>query len=247
MVITLLLKEIQYRIATTVLSYCVTCFLCYTLSEEFLFLLALPLKHCNYSHFFISTHLTESFNISITSSCLLSVVFCMPLLLYQLGCFLLPSYTHSQRVCVFVWTQISLSVFVVSVLSIYLVVLPTIFLFFLQCNHTSTSLFVIQFQPKISDFIMLTLRFVGFSSIGCQIPICVLWLIDQQRISLHYCVKQRKALWFLTLVSAALIAPPDVWCQLLTSFVMAFLIEITLLYAYVRYHYVITHKIHTFT
>ena len=245
MVITQFLKEIKYRIVHTLISYCTTCCVCYMFSEDLLFLLALPLKKCNYSYCFISTHLTESLNTYITSSFVFSFFFCMPLLLYQLGCFVLPSCTHSQRLCVVRWTQISLSVMCFSVLSIYWLILPTLWLFLLQCNNTSTSLFVIQFQPKISDFIMLTLRFVAFSSICSQIPVLVLWLIDQQRISLHYCVKQRKSLWFCTFVSAAFIAPPDVWCQLLTSFLIAFLIEITLLYAYIRYHYVITHTMPT--
>lgn len=244
MVITQFLKEMKYRIAWFLFSYCVTWCVCYTLSEELLFLLALPLKQCNdFTVHFISTHLTESLNTAITSSFVLSFFFCTPLLVYQLGCFVLPSCTHSQRLCLVLWTQISLSVFCFSIMAVYLVVLPIIWLFLLQCNDTSTSLFVIQFQPKISDFIMLTLRFLGFSSICFQMPVLILWFIDQQRISLHYCVKQRKSLWFCTLVSVALIVPPDVWCQFLTSSLIALLIEITFLYAYVRCHYETTHQL----
>uniref|UniRef100_UPI0031F3A1A1 Sec-independent protein translocase protein n=1 Tax=Zygnema cf. cylindricum TaxID=3142258 RepID=UPI0031F3A1A1 len=230
-------KEVQIRAVWLMLCILLTFVCCYTFSEELLFLLAKPfLLVSKPNSAFISTQLTETLNTYVTSAVLLCLCACTPYCLYQVWCFFIPSCNQTQR------GQLN-RLFVLSALSLICVVsvsfmwiLPTIWHFLYNLNNTST-LLSIQLQPKIYDFIMLTVRFVFLSSVCSQIPVILLCFIESNVICLQDCVQHRRSVWFCCVLLAAMLTPPDLWCQLTALVLIYVVIEFTIMYAFIRVHY----------
>ena len=255
-----ILSEVRFRFLWCLFSYTITFSFCFFFSEELLYLLAKPFLLLSHpapltSSFdfhnecvivssvktekssippFLSTQLTEALNTYVISSFLFSFVFCIPFFVYQVWCFLIPSYNETQRLQASQFLFLSFGFFVFFLSISFFLLLPTIWLFLYQLNNTSTNLFVIQLQPKIYDFIMLTIRFLCLCSIGSQIPVLVLWLVQLKTILLQDCVKYRSSLVFFCILLSSLLTPPDLFCQLLTTFFMLIIIELTFFYAFVQ-------------
>lgn len=186
---------------------------------------------------FISTQLTEALNTYITSCCIFSFVFCIPFFVYQIWCFLIPSCNQTQRQQVARYILLSVTFFVCFFSISLLFLLPNVWLFLYSLSNTSTKLFVIQLQPKIYDFIMLTIHFMFLSFMGSQIPVILLWLVELNKILLQDCIKYRSSVVLCCILLSALLTPPDFVCQLLTSVFILIVVELTLFYAFVKLHY----------
>ena len=245
-----ILKEARFRLIWSILSFFLTYILCYTFSEELLFLLAKPflevvlptnvdfVKRYSYPSFlFLSTRLTESLNTYLISSFSFAFAFCFPVLWYQVGCFFLPSLTCSQRKLFFECSRMSIFMLVLALCASFLFVLPSIYVFLYKCSDTSTQVFSIQMQPTVFEFTMLTLRFLFLSAFLSQSPLIIFYLIQLRTSFLQNCIKQRQRIWIICVLFSALFTPPDITCQLLCSLFMFFILEITFFYAYLQIHY----------
>ena len=232
-------KEVQFRFVWLIICFCLTCVCCYIFSEELLFLLAKPfLIVYKPNKAFISTQLTETLNTYITSSFIFSFVFCTPYFIYQMWCFLIPSCKQTQRTQLSSFCVLSAFAFVCVFSLSLLCLLPTIWSFLYKLSkNTSSNLLIIQLQPKIYDFIMLTIRFLFLSCVCSQIPVILLCLIEYNIIALQDFIQHRSKLWFCCVLIAALLTPPDLWCQLSALLFVYVLIEFTIMYALVRLHY----------
>lgn len=234
----LILKEVRIRALWLIMCVVCTSVCCYTFSEEFLFLLAKPfivVSKANSS--FISTQLTETFNTYVTSALILGACASAPNLIYQIWCFCIPSCNQTQKVILKRLCFMSAFAFL-AVLSITFVwILPNIWSILYQINKTTSNLFVIQLQPKIYDFILLTMRILLLSSISSQIPILICSCIEYNIISIRDCIKYRRFFAFCSVLVSALLAPPDVWCQLTALLLIHVVIECTILYAFIRVRY----------
>lgn len=202
-------------------------------SEELLFLVVKPYLQVVSNTAFLSTQLTESFSTYITCSCIMCLLYSMPVLFYQLWCFFIPSCSNSIRISFLRYGVFSLFLFL-SVLWISIgYLLPVIWLFFAKCTTTSSSVFVIDLQPRISDFSMLTLKVCFLFCVCSQIPLWFLYGIDKQ--ILKQCIDNRRIIWFCCVLFGALLAPPE-W-QIIASLCLVTLTEITILFGYIQCEY----------
>jgi Tat protein translocase TatC len=186
---------------------------------------------------FISTQLTETLNTYITSILILSCVFSAPNIIYQLWCFLIPSCNSTQRMRLNQICVLSGLAFVCMLSVSFAYIMPNIWYFLLTCGQSSTNQFCIQLQPKIYDFIILTMRFLFCASICSQVPVILIILMEYNIISIQNCIKHRGIFFFCSLCIAAFITPPDLLCQLATSYGLYTCVELTLFYELVRLHY----------
>jgi Tat protein translocase TatC len=231
-------KEVQIRAVWLILCFLLTLVCCYTFSQELLFLLAKPyLLVSKPNSAFLSTQLTETLNTYVTSAVFFSLCACTPLGIYQLWCFFIPSCNQTQRVHLHRWFVLSTLSLICVVSVSFLWLLPTLWHFLYHLNNTSTDMFIIELQPKIYDFLLLTVRFVFFSSVCSQIPVIFVCILEYHVIALPDCVQHRKSVWFCSVLLAALLSPPDLWCQLTALVLISVVIELTILYAFVRVHY----------
>lgn len=234
----LICKELRIRTLWVILCIICTSACCYTFSEELLFLLAKPFILASKANsFFLSTQLTETLNTYVTSALILGVCTCTPYFIYQIWCFCIPSLNQSQRLILNRFGLFSAFAFLSMLSFTFMWILPNIWSMLYKLNHTTTNLFLIQLQPKIYDFLILTLRFVLFSSICSQIPLLICCFIEYNAISIDVVVDYRRYFAFCSVLITALLTPPDLWCQFTAFLLMYVVIECTILYGFVRAHY----------
>lgn len=85
---------------------------------------------------------------------------------------------------------------------------------------------MIKLQPKIYDHILFTLRIFFISSVCSQVPVIVICLPELRGLSVETLTNNRRFLMVFPLLTAALSTPPDIWCQIVASFLLSLIIEL---------------------
>jgi len=234
-----ILKEAKIRFWWTIFCVFVTCTTCYYFSEDLFFGLATPYLQLSKTSFFICTQITESLNTYIVISITLGIFFGLPYILYQIWCFFIPSCNREQRRTLKRVAFLSLSRFFLVLIVTFIWIIPNIWLFLYKLTNTGSGaqFFVIKLQPKIYDFSTLTLQFLIISGLCSQIPILIVCSIQYRLISIQILIKSRRMIAFTSLLLAALITPPDIWCQLLAWFCILFLKELAIFAAIIQLQY----------
>jgi Sec-independent protein secretion pathway component TatC len=82
-------------------------------------------------------------------------------------------------------------------------VVPNVWHFLYELNKTSTNLLIIKLQPKIFDYILLTVRIFFISSICSQVQVLVIFLLELKGIFVKSCIKNRRFFMVLSIFTAA--------------------------------------------
>ena len=187
--------------------------------------------------FFLSTQLTETLNTYLTTSLVLSSFFCIPHLLYQAWCFFIPScYVYERHR----FTQIFFISIVFCFATFYFCItclLPNVWHFLYEINRTTTSVFVIQLQPKIYDFIMLTIHVLVSMFICSQTLVILITLIKYKKIHARDLIQHRKFVVFFSVLVTALITPPDLLSQFSALLPFLMIIESIIFYSILHHLY----------
>ncbi|KAI3924593.1 hypothetical protein MKX01_003733 [Papaver californicum] len=229
-----ILEEVRIRFMWTSFGLGMTWFTCYWFSEEFIFLLAKPFLTLNSDSHFVCIQLTEALSTYLATASIACAYFVFPLLSYQLWSFLIPSCYKEQRLKynrVFRLSGFSFGFFLCLTFSY---VVPNIWHFLYSMGATSTNLLMIKLEPKIYDYIMLTLRISLISSICSQVPVFLISLLEQKALSLESFTNNRRYLMLFSLFTAALSTPPDIWCQIVACSVLYSTIELAMFVALVK-------------
>nr|YP_010881052.1 Sec-Y independent protein translocase component [Apopellia endiviifolia]WIA66185.1 Sec-Y independent protein translocase component [Apopellia endiviifolia]WIA66226.1 Sec-Y independent protein translocase component [Apopellia endiviifolia]WIA66472.1 Sec-Y independent protein translocase component [Apopellia endiviifolia]WIA66513.1 Sec-Y independent protein translocase component [Apopellia endiviifolia]WIA66554.1 Sec-Y independent protein translocase component [Apopellia endiviifolia] len=223
-------EEVRIRVFRILICSSFTWFTRYWFPEEFIFLLAKPfptfLPYSDSS--LICTQLTEALSTYVTTSLISCFYFLFPLLSYQIWCFSMPSCYEEQRqkynklfylsgFCSFLFFLVTL-----------VWVVPNVWHFSYELSTTNkTNLLIIKSQPKIFDYIMLTVRISFISSICSQVPVLICSLESRGVKTL---IKNRRFFMVFPLSVAAFFTP-DIWCQIVACLPIYFIIELTIFYA----------------
>jgi Sec-independent protein secretion pathway component TatC len=73
---------------------------------------------------------------------------------------------------------------------------------------------------------MLTFRILFISSVCSQVPVIVICLPELRGLSVETFTNNRRFLMVFSLITAALSTPPDIWCQIVASFLIFSIIEL---------------------
>ena len=90
---------------------------------------------------------------------------------------------------------------------------------------------MIKLQPKIYDYIMLTIRILFIPSVCSQVPVIVIRLPEPRGLSVETSTNNRRFLMVFPLLTAALSTPPDIWCQIVARFLISLIIELAIFVA----------------
>uniref|UniRef100_UPI0030FE3BDF Sec-Y independent protein translocase component n=1 Tax=Cyathodium cavernarum TaxID=351593 RepID=UPI0030FE3BDF len=225
-----ILEEVRIRVFWILIRFSFTWFTCYWFSEELILLLAKPFLTSPYSDSsFIRTQLTEALSTYVTTSLIPCFYFLSSFLSYQIWCFLMPGCYEKQKkkynklfyLSGFCFSLVSL------VTSVWIV--PNVWHSLYKLSTTSTNLLIIKLQPKIFDYIMLTVRILFISSICSQVPVLVICLLKSKEVKTF--IKNRRFFIVFSPFTAALSIPPDIRCQIVAWSPIYFIIELTIFYA----------------
>ena len=198
-------------------SLCLAICTCYIYSTELLFLCVRPLLYLDKS--FIFTELTEAFYVTVKVCVLWSLGFTVPLLFYQLWCFVAPSCFPLERgrwggVC---WTCGCLTV--VAIVGTYTMVLPQAAAILITFEVVDP-IVSIQLEARIGPYIDLSLRIVMVAIVSLQLPLVFGFCFHLGVLDPYALTNNRKLLLLSSLLVAALVSPPEASTQCLLALML---------------------------
>ena len=204
------LSEAKTRFLYFISSIGVTFLISYMFSMELVFLFVKPFLAFERS--FIFTELAEALYITIKVCIFVTLYLVSPLALYQAWCFLVPSLYRAERRRWGLFWVASLICLLISLLVVYVIVLPKIALVLLQFEVKRQAL-TIQLEARIGSYIDWSLKVFFVAALLCQWPIISLIVSRLKPFTSQIGKRNRKAALGLSIVIAALLSPPDLVSQ----------------------------------
>jgi len=90
---------------------------------------------------------------------------------------------------------------------------------------------IIKLQPKIFDYIVLTIRILFISSICSQVQVLLICLLESKAIFVKTSIKNCRCFMVLLFLIAAFLTPSGIWCQIVAYLFIYLIIELTTFYA----------------
>lgn len=213
-------KEIIYRINFVCLSVIINAVCLYFYREEVFY--CVGSMQNQEKAYFICTNIAEVFNITIYFIANLSIYVSTLYTIYQFYALLNPAlYKRESKIFV---TYLIISVLVYLLLS-YLIptyALKAIWQFFISFEYIGDdSLITIENQPRLKDSIELITKLILNINLAFNFSIFLILAINStnKNLSLYY----RKVFYFIFLLTATLLTPPDV-----TTLLIVYLFQIAL-------------------
>jgi sec-independent protein translocase protein TatC len=224
------ISEIRQRLFYLGISS-VWCFgMCYHYKYYYLYLLGKPFL--KFQRTFIFLDFTEGFTILVHVCILITCLSCIPYILYQSWCFLVPSWYAWERAA---WTRLLWWGLVGGTLQlsmIYWSVFPMLCTFFLKFQTTS-QIYTLHYLPRITSSITATV----WGILGCLVMFQIPWVLGaaswQNLLSCWTFAKWRKFALFLCVLISALLSPPDIVSQLILTLYFWVVYEIGIIFGLV--------------
>lgn len=224
------IKETQIRLGWSIFGFFLSSCVAYAYSEELIFFFALPMLTSGVITQFLCTQMTEAFQTYLKVSFVVSLYVNAPFFIYQIWCFLIPSYTEQQRRVATRWLIRCATFFVGGFVFAYWLAVPAIWTFFIKQCSSSISIFHFELQPRVYDYTLLFFRILFFFVLCSQMPLFIAWLIKQKAQRTRQEEHHRKKIFFGSICIAALLSPPDLWSQLIVLLPTYLFIEILTFY-----------------
>nr|AJP34454.1 transport membrane protein [Silene noctiflora] len=224
-------EEVRIRLVRIGIGLGCTWFTRYCFTEEIIFSLAKPFLSLPCQSAFLATQLTEALETYLATATIASAYFVLPFVSHQIWASCITSCYRNERMKYRRFLYLSAASFFVFAFLTLSRVVPNVWHFPYFVGTTSTNSLMIQLQPKIYDYIMLTLRISFIPSVCSQVPLIVIRLIELKELHVETLTKNRRLLLVFPLLTAALSTPPDVWYQILFAFLIYLIIELAIFVA----------------
>ncbi|BDA51694.1 Twin-arginine translocase subunit TatC-like protein (mitochondrion) [Coccomyxa sp. Obi] len=206
--------EAKNRVFYLILSFAITLCICYIYSRELVFLYVKPFISLERS--FIFTELTEALYVTLEICVITSLCLVFPLLCYQTWCFSVPSLYNRERKRWSLFLSISTLFSILALLSVYFLVLPEIASILLMFEIKSQIL-TIQLEARIDSYVNWSSKIFLAMLLYGQLPLLSYIAYHLGFLSPGLLIRNRKLLFALSLLVAALLSPPDVIAQWLVT------------------------------
>jgi sec-independent protein translocase protein TatC len=227
----LYMKDVQWKGAYILFSFCFCFALCMCCSETLLSVLAGPLWYAVQDQpSFMIIEITETLVTSLWVAVYVSCVCTIPYCVYCVHLFVRPCLFHKEAILLVCMSVVSTCLLVLSSILAYNVVLPFFWLFFLsfvsfetkEAREVLTDSFFtsVEFVPSLGPYVFFTLSVLAWLHVVCQLPCVALVISATVQSPLHHMGAWRKRMHVFFVVVSALICPPDVlyqcvcWCVL---------------------------------
>lgn len=221
--------EFKLRLIYSIISFICTFLACYYYYFEIMYIFTKPFLY--YEKNFIFTDLTEAFYTSIQISFFFSLYLILPLCMYQIWCFFIPSTFSNKRKNINFKFFIVFICLIVSIISVYLIILPKLYTFLLNFE-INTTLLNIELEARINSYVKLACKIFILFSFIFLIPIWVFSLIKNKKIKIKILAKNRIKIFFCIVIFSSIVSPPDVFTQLIVSFFLQTFFEILIVFGF---------------
>lgn len=213
--------EAKNRVFYLILSFTITLCISYMYSRELVFFYVKPFVSLERS--FIFTELTEALYVTLEICVITSFCLVFPLLCYQTWCFFVPSLYNRERKRWSIFSSISTFLSILALLSVYFLVLPEI-ASILLIFEIKSQILTIQLEARIDSYVKWSSKIFLVVLLYGQLPLLSYIAYHLGLLSPGLLIKNRKLLFALSLLVAALLSPPDVIAQwVITIFIWSWI------------------------
>ncbi|WP_077614254.1 twin-arginine translocase subunit TatC [Caenibacillus caldisaponilyticus] len=169
--------------------------------------------------------ITDPFQVYLQTAFVIGLVLLAPLILYQIWAFISPGlYEHERRVTL-AYIPLIIALFLSGVAFSYFVLFPYVLHFMANLSESLGIQNVIGINEYFQFLFRLTLPF-GFVF---ELPVLIMFLTRLGVLTPAFLAKIRKYAYFVLLIIAGIITPPDVVSQLIVMVPLVILYELSLM------------------
>ena len=231
-------SEVRFRIFYIFLSFLLTFLACYYFSEQLLYIFICPFLYIDttMSRQFIFLEITEAFYISLKIAWVTSTYILIPNIIYNFWSFLVPSRYFHERYNINMCARVYMFLFTTSFFFVHFYLIPIVWNFFI--NYDKYKNFVdIQLSIRVSTYILQVIEMFFYHNIFLIIVCATILLIQTNKIHHVFLASIRRFIFFVCVLTASFVSPPDIFSQLFFTFTFYFFFEITVLYSFFIYFY----------
>ena len=210
--------EIKNRSFLIIFSWVVCVFTCYSYKEVLLFLLVKINYNlfCLNSFYFISTSLTDLFNVYIRLSYFISFQVLVINLIYHCLLFISPALFRFEYKSLKQLVFVCCLFYAIGFLVLNSLVVPYIWEFFISFQSQSQGVSVF-FEAKITDYLAFYVVVYTVSTIVTQLFVLILLMLNSVPDKKTYIKTTRKVFYSSFVIISTLVTPPDIISQLVIS------------------------------
>lgn len=175
-------------------------------------------------YYLIFTDIPEAFKTSLSLSLGFSLYIHIPLIVYQLWSFTIPSLFSFERKTFSKFCIFFLFLYILGTFLIYSLVFPVLSNFFFNFQ-TNNDFLHIHCEPRISSYISFILKISLISQLIFQLPFFISIFFYLKLFSLSDILENRRIIYWFILLFSAFVAPPDFFIQFGLSFCFTFFLE----------------------
>jgi sec-independent protein translocase protein TatC len=162
---------------------------------------------------FIFTNITEAFQTSISLSFFISLFLILPLIVYHIWGFCLPSLYNFERKnftndCIFF-----LFFFIIATVLSVTLIFPFFWKFFLKFEEINL-LYELECEPRISSYISFLFYIIISTHFFCEIPFIFFLLLKYNYLDILSIIKKRRIIYLSLLLFISILSPPEIMTQI---------------------------------
>ena len=178
----------------------------------------------------IYTGLTEVFLSYLKISIISAFILSSPFFLYQIWSFIAPGLLKKEKRIIFPFLFLVPVMFLIGFIFVYYFIIPLAWDFFISFDTSgSNNNYTIELEPKINEYISLSLKLAFIFGLAFQLPIAILLLTILGLISPEDLKKKRRYVIVIIFLISAIVTPPDIFSQIGLALPIIVLYEFSLL------------------
>lgn len=219
------LEELRHRIIVCVIAIAIGFAICCIFQDKLFKILMGPLLKAKPDIKMIYTGLTEAFFVYMKTDLLAGVILAIPVILYQVWCFVGPGLYDKEKRFIVPIVLVSSVFFIGGALFAYFIVLPFAFKYLLSFSEGP-----IQALPSMKEYFTLSSILILAFGLTFQLPLVLTFLGRLGIVTTSFLGRNRKYAILLIFMTAAIITPtPDMVNQCLMAVPMMILYEVGIL------------------
>ena len=177
----------------------------------------------------IYTGLAEAFFSYLKLALISAFIISSPFFIYQIWAFIAPGLLKKEKKIIFPFLFLIPLMFILGFVFVYYFIIPIAWDFFIGFDtSTLNQNFTIELEPKINEYLSLTLKLAFAFGLAFQLPTAIFLLTILGLASPIDLQKKRRFVIVIIFLCSALITPPDIISQIGLAIPIIFLYEFSI-------------------